>query len=267
MDKKISSLQNSSIKELVLLREKSRERKKKGLFIIEGLREIQLALQSGYKLEKVYYCLEIASTAITESLFQQLPETTSRIELSLAIYEKIAYRGSTEGFIGLAHTKTHNLEQLQLPENSLILIAQAPEKPGNIGALLRTADAAGVDAFILADPLTDLYNPNIIRSSVGALFTQNIAIGTSTEIITFLKQKNIQVYSAILQEATPYDSKDYTKASAIVVGTEANGLTDDWRRDNHQHIIIPMQGNLDSMNVSVAAGILIFEARRQRGFK
>ena len=146
------------------------------------------------------------------------------------------------------------------------MVAEAPEKPGNIGALLRTADAAGVDAFILANPRTDLYNPNIIRSSVGGLFTVPVATGSTQEVIDFLKQKNIAIYTAILQEAISYEKQDFTTASALVVGTEADGLSEAWRTAAKQNIIIPMQGRLDSMNVSVAAAILIFEARRQRGF-
>ncbi len=146
------------------------------------------------------------------------------------------------------------------------MVAEAPEKPGNIGALLRTADAAGVDAFILANPRTDLYNPNIIRSSVGGLFTVPVATGSTQEVIDFLQQKNIAIYTAILQEAISYEKQDFTTASALVVGTEADGLSEAWRTAAKQNIIIPMQGRLDSMNVSVAAAILIFEARRQRGF-
>jgi TrmH family RNA methyltransferase len=150
--------------------------------------------------------------------------------------------------------------------NPLILVAEAPEKPGNIGALLRTADAAGVDAFIIANPKTDLFNPNIIRSSVGCVFTNSIATGTAEEIITFLKEKNIQIYCAALQASKNYHLQNYTGPTAIVVGTEATGLSREWLEQSTQNVVIPMQGEIDSMNVSVAAGILIFEAKRQRVF-
>ena len=143
---------------------------------------------------------------------------------------------------------------------------EAPEKPGNIGALLRTADAANLDAVIIANPRGDLYNPNIIRSSVGCLFTNNIATGTTSEIIAFLKERKINFYCATLQNSTGYHTQDYTHPTALVVGTEATGLTQEWRDAATQNIIIPMQGAIDSMNVSVAAAILIFEAKRQRGF-
>ena len=158
------------------------------------------------------------------------------------------------------------LSDLKLSKNPLILIAEAPEKPGNIGALLRTADAANLDAVIIANPKSDLYNPNIVRSSVGCLFTNQIATGTTSEIIGFLKERKINFYCATLQNSTSYHTQDYTTPTALVVGTEATGLTEQWRKEATQNIIIPMQGEIDSMNVSVAAAILIFEAKRQRGF-
>ncbi len=168
----------------------------------------------------------------------------------------------------MAKSKNLSLDHIQLTtKNPLILIAEAPEKPGNIGALLRTADAANVDAVIIANPKTDLYNPNSIRSSVGCLFTNQIAIGTTQDIISFLKKNTINIYCAELQASVDYHTQDYTQATAIVVGTEATGLSADWLTHSTQNIIIPMQGEIDSMNVSVAAGILIFEAKRQRSFK
>ena len=144
---------------------------------------------------------------------------------------------------------------------------EAIEKPGNIGAMLRTCDAAKVDAVIIANPKTDLYNPNIVRSSVGCLFTNQIAIATTEEAIAFLQQNHIHFYSATLQNSTAYHTQNYTTPTALVVGTEASGLSQAWRDQATQNIIIPMQGAIDSMNVSVAAAILIFEAKRQRGFK
>ena len=140
------------------------------------------------------------------------------------------------------------------------------EKPGNIGAILRTADAAKIDAVIIANPKPDLYNPNLIRSSVGCLFTNQIAVGTNAAIIDYLKSKNIDIYAATLQNSVPYHIQNFTSATALVVGTEATGLTAEWRDVSKQNIIIPMQGTIDSMNVSVATAILVFEAKRQRGF-
>lgn len=264
MQKTITSLNNPSVKRLVQLQEKSRERRKTGLFVIEGLREIELAQDAGYLFEELWYCPEILSENVQKRL--QSENNQILIEVSADVYNKVAYRGGTEGIIAFAKAKQHDLTGLELPENPLILVAQAPEKPGNIGALIRTADAAGVDALLIADPKTDLYNPNIIRSSVGGVFTVQLATGTSDEIISFLKERNIAIYAAILQDAKAYQNQDYTSPTAIVLGTEAHGLTQIWRVNSTQNIIIPMQGKIDSMNVSVAAGVLVFEARRQRGF-
>lgn len=264
--KQVSSLQNTLIKQVLLLQEKSRERKKSGLFVIEGQREIELALKGNYTLKTVLICSEIISEENT--FLSHLIESNSEvIEITLEIYKKIAYRTSTEGVLAIAESKSNQLEELKFNNpNPLILVAEAPEKPGNIGALLRTADAANVDAVIIANPKTDLYNPNIIRSSVGCVFTNKIATGSSSEIISFLQEKNVAIYSAILQESVPYHTCDFIQSTAIVVGTEATGLTQEWRDKSTKNINIPMQGEIDSMNVSVAAGILIFEAKRQRNF-
>ena len=263
MYKKIDSTQNSLIKQCLVLLEKSRERRKQGLFLVEGQREIQLAIRGGYKLQTLLFCEAICS----ENCTKYTTENTQIIEISLEVYQKLAYRKTTEGILAIVKTKELALNKLHFKnKNPLILIAEAPEKPGNIGALLRSADAANLDGFIIANPKTDLYNPNIIRSSVGCLFTNNIATGSTQEIIDFLAQQNIQLFSAILQESKPYNSQDFTKPTAIAVGTEATGLSEMWRTQSTQNIHIPMQGAIDSMNVSVAAGILIFEAKRQRGF-
>ncbi|MGG7034345.1 MAG: TrmH family RNA methyltransferase [Flavobacterium sp.] len=260
--KQISSPQNQFIKSLVLLQEKSKARKQSGTFLIEGFREISLALKGGYKLETILFLPEICS----EREVRQLSKEADLIEINKDVYQKLAYRDTTEGVIAVAKSKQLNLSDLKLSENPLILIMEAPEKPGNIGALLRTADAANLDAVIIANPRGDLYNPNIVRSSVGCLFTNNIATGTTSEIIAFLKERNINFYCATLQNSTSYHTQDYTSPTALVVGTEAAGLTQEWRDAATQNIIIPMQGAIDSMNVSVAAAILIFEAKRQRGF-
>ena len=149
----------------------------------------------------------------------------------------------------------------------LILIAEGIEKPGNIGALLRSADAANVDAVLIANPKSDLYNSNIIRSSVGCVFTNQIATGTSEEIIAFLQKSNISIYAATLQNSNEYYKENYIESSAIAVGTEATGLSEIWREAANQNVNIPMQGQIDSMNVSVSAAIILFEAKRQRKFK
>jgi len=262
MVKTISSLQNPFIKQLVQLKEKSKLRKQTGLFIIEGKREVSLAIKGNYTLETLYYYADLFSASEAAALEAYGIDI---IEISKPVYEKVAHRETTEGVIAVAKAKDLSLENLKLSsENPLILVAESPEKPGNIGALLRTADAANIDAVIIVNPLTDFYNPNIIRSSVGGVFTVPLATGSTKEVIAYLKRNNISIYSAILQESVPYDTIDFRTPSALVIGTESTGLTEEWRNNSTAKIRIPMEGKLDSMNLSVAAGILIFEAKRQR---
>jgi len=261
--KQITSVQNPFIKSLVLLQEKSKARKQTGTFLIEGQREISLAIKGGYEIETVLFLPELVSESEINKLIQN---PFHIIEINKEVYQKLAYRDTTEGILAVAKTKSLKLSDLKLSDNPLILVVESLEKPGNIGAVLRTADAANLDAVLIANPKSDLYNPNIVRSSVGCLFTNQIATGTSEEIIAFLKEKKINFYSATLQNSTSYHTQNFTTPTALVVGTEATGLTQQWRDEATQNIIIPMQGEIDSMNVSVAAAILIFEAKRQRGF-
>ncbi|WP_160339209.1 TrmH family RNA methyltransferase [Myroides sp. LoEW2-1] len=262
--KKIESPQNSFIKSIVQLQEKSKNRRQSGTFLIEGLREIELATKGNYQINTILYQADIISL---DQLKPYLNQSTELIEISKEVYQKLAYRDTTEGVLAIARTKELSLSDLKLSDNPVILVAEATEKPGNIGAILRTADAANIDAVIIANPRTDLYNPNVIRSSVGCVFTNQIAMASTEEAIAFLKQKNIAIYCATLQDSTSYHTRDYTSATAFVVGTEATGLTQPWREASTKNIIIPMSGEIDSMNVSVAAAILLFEAKRQRDFK
>ncbi|TRZ43605.1 TrmH family RNA methyltransferase [Robertkochia solimangrovi] len=265
--KVISSIQNPLIREIIQLREKSRKRKQSGKFLVEGQRELSLALSGDYEFTTILFNAGIIGLDKVESLIGFAKSSPEIIEVSDDVYEKMSYRQSTEGIIGIALSKTHLLSDLEFSTKTpLILIAEAPEKPGNIGALLRTADAANLDAVIIANPKTDLYNPNIIRSGVGCLFTRQVATGTTSEIIDFLKSRNIYIYCAALTASKPYHEIEYSEATAIVVGTEHDGLTETWLNASDQNIIIPMQGTIDSMNVSVSAAIIIFEAKRQRKF-
>ncbi len=263
--KQINSLQNPFVKKVLLLKKKSRERKKSGLFVLEGQRELELALKAGYGIETLFFYGDIISENEVLGLINEFEHIPELIGVSRKVYQKLAYRKTTEGIVAIARSKQHTLEGLTFKtKNPLILIAEAPEKPGNIGALLRTADAAKLDAVIIADPKGDLYSPNIIRSSVGCLFTNPIAIGSTPEIIEFLTKKNIAIYCAALSASENYTKVDYKNATAIIVGTESEGLTDQWPNSSTQNIIIPMRGEIDSMNVSVSAAIIIFEAIRQR---
>lgn len=266
MIKSISSPTNPLIKNIVLLTDKSRARKDSGTFVVEGQREILLALKGGYQPKTIVFNPTIVSYNHLLDLYGNVLFDTEMIEVTNLVYNKIAYREGTEGVIAIFSYVGKSLNELNIPnESPLILVAEAPEKPGNIGALLRTADAAGVDAVIIANPNTDIFNPNIIRSSVGCVFTNQVATGSTEEIIHFLKNKGINIICAtISDDAVSCYTLDYTKGTALVVGTESTGLSAAWISAADKNVIIPMKGQIDSMNVSVSAAILIFEVVRQR---
>ncbi len=268
----ITSAQNPKIKELLALQEKSKERKKKGLFVVEGRRELLHCIEAGYEPFTLFLCPEIISSDDRREIEQAIMDgnrTTGQrmpavIQIPQHLYDKVAYRGGTEGVIAEMYCKDMGLETLTLKENPLVVVLEAVEKPGNLGAVLRSADAAGADAVIVCDPLTDMYNPNLIRSSIGAIFTVPVATASTEECINWLKDKGIKIYTAQLQDSEWYYDTDMKGGSAIVMGTEATGLTDTWRMVADAHIKIPMLGQLDSLNVSVSAAILLYEAVRQR---
>ena len=258
----ITSAQNPKIKRLLQLQQKSSERRKAGLFVVEGIREVERCLEKGYEIDTIFYLNKDLSENVSEIIEKN--KGIKLFEVSPAIYEKIAYRGSTEGVIAEVKTKDKTLNDLNLSENPLVVVLESVEKPGNLGAILRSADAAGADALIVCDPLTDLYNPNLIRNSTGAIFSVPCVACTSEECIKFLKENNIQILTAQLQDSELYYDTDMKRGTAIVMGTEATGLTDIWRKAADAHIRIPMLGITDSLNVSVSAAILLYEAVRQR---
>lgn len=260
----ITSLQNPTIKKIVKL-SKSRERREQQLFVLEGARELSLALQGGYAITEVYLCREMFVHSKYPEVLDSLPVEVIT-DISPAVFAKIAYRENSDGVVALARPKSHTLEELTLGENPFLILLESVEKPGNLGAVLRTADAAAVDAVIICDPQTDLYNPNVVRSGVGGLFTVQTAVCTSEEALTWLQQHQISIFAAELQAAEFYQEIDFRPPSAIVMGTEADGLTGFWLRNATKRIKIPMRGKIDSLNVSVSTAILTFEAMRQRGF-
>ena len=322
----ISSAQNPKVKHLLALQEKSRLRRSEGLFVVEGLREVRHALEAGFEADSLFICPEIFEAAPAEDrdairaavnppgcgLETAVNRAGNRFadgngagmgmavrifEVPAALYGRIALRGSTEGIVGIFHTPSNRLEDLSLPENALIIVLENIEKPGNIGAVLRSADGAGADALIVCHfsvrpaedahfPRTDeessrtdgkgektsmgcidLYNPNIIRSSLGAVFTVPVAVCESAEAIAFLQERGIRILTAQLQDSRPYYDVDMTGATALVIGNEADGLSEAWREAADRHILIPMNGRMDSLNASVSAAILLYEARRQRNAK
>jgi len=262
----LTSAKNPKIKNLLLLQSKSRERKKQGLFICEGKIELGLLCQAGYEISELYYCPGIYDPTLLSKLQGKLIDPSALFQIDMPIYEKIAYRESTGGIVAIAKSRTHGLTELQLSKNPLVMVVESVEKPGNLGALLRTADAANIDALIVCDPLVDFYNPNVIRSSIGCVFTRQVASSSALEAIEWLKKTNIQLLCTALSASQRYDTIDYTSPTAIVMGTESTGLTDQWLTASNQNIIIPMLGEIDSLNVSVSAAIVVFEAMRQRGF-
>lgn len=267
MRETVTSAQNPKIKTLLALQEKSRTRREKGLFVVEGVRELEHCLRAGYVPHTLFLCRELlkdSDAAILENMAAENNPDCGTVEIPAALYGKVAMRESTEGVIAEIHCRENSLEDIELPENPLVVVLEAVEKPGNLGAVLRSADAAGADAVIVCDPLTDLYNPNLIRASVGAVFSIRIAAAESGDTIKWLKKNGIRILTAQLQDSSPYYDCDMKKGTAIVMGTESTGLTDIWRKAADAHIRIPMLGALDSLNVSVSAAILMFEAVRQR---
>jgi TrmH family RNA methyltransferase len=261
MMKSISSPHNESVKQLRLLMEKSRERKSSGWMVIEGWKEILMAQEAGYVLSHLFFRED--NHPVPE-LPGGNPETA---ELSAELFDKLTYRGAASQAIAIAKVKSHRLDDLIVSKNPLIIITDSVEKPGNIGAIIRSADAVGADAVICCGVTTDIYNPNIIRSSVGCVFTVPIAIAEKEAVFEWLKQHNIQILTTSLKASIPYTQADFKRATAIVLGTEASGVDSFWEDVSDANIILPMLGKNDSLNVSNTAAVILYEAIRQRQLK
>lgn len=259
----IESRHNAKIKELLKL-QKGSERKKSRLFSIEGILEIEKAINSQYDIISFFYNSEILIRPITD--YKGAFPEAEVIEVSREIYNYIAYRENSGGIVAVARSKEHGFQNLNLRKNILLLVVEGVEKPGNIGAIFRTADAAGIDGVILCNPLADIYNSNAIRASIGTVFSVPTIISSTKEAISFLKENDITIYSTYLEASKPYHTMNYKNATAIVVGTEATGISNEWVNASDANIIIPMNGQADSLNVSVSAAIVLFEACRQRNF-
>jgi TrmH family RNA methyltransferase len=260
--KHISSSSNPTFKALLSL-EKSKQRKLDQLAIVEGHIELAMAFESGLEFVQLFYTNALKDSSIINKIANQWPQLAV-FELSQDLYAKTVYRASTEHIFAVIKTQMKTLDQLQLPNSPLILIVEGVEKPGNLGAILRTADASAVDAVICCDLPGDLYNPNTIRASLGTVFTVPIVLTDADTLQKWLTQKQITCFCSNLHKAVNYFELDYTKASAIVVGTEATGVSDKWIEYAQHQVKIPMLGKIDSMNVSVATAIMLYEARRQR---
>ena len=257
----ITSTQNQQIKNVVKLTIDARERRKQNLFVIEGVSELSLAVANGYHIRNLFVCNELLNR-VGEGLLNRLNIPTEKVNVEG--FQKMAYREKSGGIIALSSPKFLTLDMLRLSANPFVIVLEAVEKPGNLGAILRTADAVNADAVIVCDPKTDIYNSNIIRSSIGCVFTRQVVACTSEEALQWMTKKGIRVFAAELTATEWHYAADFTQPAAIVMGTEADGLSDFWLRNAHHRIKIPMRGTIDSLNVSVSTAILSFEAVRQR---
>jgi len=252
----IESFQNEKIKNITKLLTDNRFRKKSGVFVVEGQQENERAQKYNFVATEFFIC---------ESIFEgKIPEEKIHY-VSEKVYEKIAYRGSSEGIIGIYQAKESDLNTFTPKENSTVIIVEGVEKPGNLGAILRSCEAFGIDALIISDAKTDFYNPNVIRSSVGCLFGMDVFQAENEETLEFLQKNNYQIYTTIMDETSEnLYKRDFTKKSAILFGTEHSGLSAFWSGKG-KNTLIPMAGSIDSLNLSNAVAITCYETLRQKG--
>ncbi len=253
----ITSLQNERIKHLVKLRDDKRQRQREGLMLVEGRDEILLAIAAGHVPQTTVSCQDFGSLPLTL-------DGVENISVTAPVFEKISNRENPDGWLAVFPTPQRKLEDIRLGAHPLVVVAESVEKPGNLGAMLRTADAAGVDALLVCDPRADLYGPNVVRASRGTVFSVRTASGSSEEVYGFLKQRNIHILAATPSATQPYTSEDLRGPIAIVVGTEDEGLTDFWLDHANAKVLIPMSGKVNSLNVSIATALIVYEAVRQR---
>ncbi|TAL57485.1 MAG: RNA methyltransferase [Bacteroidetes bacterium] len=260
MEEKIISPSNPRIKNVLKLKEKSSERKQQDLIVVEGLREIRMAKENGFELKTLFVCDDIAGKKSKELV----ASAHHLVRISKDVFEKISYRENSDGLLALVKPKHIRLKDLKLSATPLLIVLEAVEKPGNLGAVLRTADACGADVVIICDAKTDVFNPNVIRSGIGCVFSKQVVAASSAEVIQFLKEKKIRAFAASLTAKRNYTESDLTVPSAIVLGTEADGLSKIWLSSADEQIKIPMLGKTDSLNVSASCAVIAYEAVRQR---
>jgi len=261
---KITSLHNERVQHALRLRER-RQRDRDGLFLIEGYRELRRALEGGWRPRTLFYCRDVFLGANEDAVIEQCRMAgADLLDCSVAVFQKLSYRDRPDGLLAVAPQQRRGLSDLRLPSQPLLLVMEQVEKPGNLGTMLRSADAGGVHAVIVCDPRTDIFNPNAVRASVGALFLLPVVEARSTEAIAWLHKHDIRILATTPAGDKPHYGCDMTNGLAIVVGAEQYGLSEDWLRQADERVVIPMHGRCDSLNVSAAATILIFEAMRQR---
>jgi TrmH family RNA methyltransferase len=261
----ITSRQNPLVKDAVRLRDR-RHREKQGRIVIDGARELGRAIRAGVRLHQVFVCEALCQSEDARRVLELLGDTQAEvIDVTGPVFEKLAFGERTEGVLGVAETPAASLERLTLPEYPLVAVLERVEKPGNVGAVLRSADGAGVSALIVADGGTDLYNPNTIRASLGTIFTVPVAAATTGETLAWLREHGLAIFATQIDGSALYTETDFRGPAAIVLGSEAAGLSAAWSADDITPIRLPMFGVADSLNVSVAAAVLFYEALRQRG--
>lgn len=258
----ITSPQNPKVKYVIGLRGR-RERLQSGLVLVEGHDELSLVLASGIAPTELFFCPAMFRDPTERDLLNRLSQTRL-IEVDERVFQKIAYRENPDGWLATVPLPQKSLDELTLSPAPFIVIAEGVEKPGNLGAMLRTADAAGVDAVIASDPLTDWGNPNVVRASKGTLFTVQVAEGRHAEIVDWLNGRGIQSVVATPDAKLPFTEADFTKPIAIVMGTEHEGISEAWLRAADIAVSIPMFGKVNSLNVSAAAALMMYEVVRQR---
>lgn len=260
----ITSRHNLRVKSVLALRRR-RDREAAGVTLIEGFEELSLALASGVRPTTLFYCFDLMGDQSRQDLLKKIAHLgTELLQVSREVFEKLAYRESPDGWLAIAPALQTNLRQLKLGETPLLLVCESVEKPGNLGAILRTADAAGVDAVIATDAATDWGNPNIVRASKGAVFSTQIASTTNEELLAWLRERDIKIIATTPDTETSYTQADLTGPVAIFVGTEKHGLSDFWLKNADIKTLIPMVGKIDSLNVATSAALLAYEAVRQR---
>lgn len=259
---KITSLQNPRIKDVVKMH-RSKVRRSSGMIIVEGFREIMLALEAGLAAEYLMVCPELLPESIT-SRVQNLIHSNNCFEVNPKVFAKMAYREQSDGLLAVMKAPEFGLDQIKLSDNPLLIVLESVEKPGNLGAILRTADAVNADAVMVCDPLTDIYNPNVIRSSLGCVFTKQVVACSSEEALKWLRNNKIRPVAAALTAISEHYDVDLEAPLAFILGTEATGLSNFWLKNASNQVKIPMLGKIDSLNVSNSAAVLLYEAIRQR---
>jgi TrmH family RNA methyltransferase len=261
----INSRQNPRVKDAVRLRD-AQHRQRERRILIDGQRELARAIAAGVRMVEVFVCEELCKGPDAQRLLGLLPGCGGEIlPVSRPVFEKLTFGQRAEGVLGVAEMPTRTLDGLVLPENPLVAVLEGVEKPGNVGAVLRSADGAGMSAVVVADGGTDLYNPNAIRASLGTIFTVPVCEAAAADVLAWLRERGLRIFAARLDGALAYTAADYCSPTALVLGSEAAGLSPLWSAADVTAVRLPMLGAADSLNVSAAAAVLFYEARRQRG--